>query len=128
MEKDFDGWNAKKIILNDRQKIPFFHEREIWFCYMGINIGSETDGSGKKFLRPMVIIKKTHKTAFIAIPLTRTPRCGRTYFQMKDDPGNSFAMLSQVRAIDARRLFYRSRVVADNIFKELQQSFVGLFE
>jgi mRNA interferase MazF len=96
MEKDFDSWNAKKSDLNNRQDIPFFHEREIWFCHVGVNIGVEVDGVGINFLRPVVIIKKINNTAFIAIPLTRTPRQGKFYFPMTDDPGDSFAVLSQV--------------------------------
>jgi hypothetical protein len=44
MEKDFDRWNVRKAILNDNFDIPFYKERDIWFCYLGMNVGCEEDG------------------------------------------------------------------------------------
>ena len=121
MKKDFDGWNAKKSDLNNIQNVPFFREREIWFCHIGLNISSEEDGSGKDFLRPVLIMKKTSKTAFIGIPLTRTPRFGKFYFPINDDHGASSIILSQIRAMDARRLLYRSRIMPEDLFCALRQ-------
>ena len=58
MKKDFDKWNERKKALNDRERI-LFNPREIWWCSFGVNIGSEQDGSGDNFERPVIIIKKT---------------------------------------------------------------------
>ena len=38
MKKDFKNWHDKKSIINEMKKRPFFHEKEIWFCYAGSNI------------------------------------------------------------------------------------------
>jgi hypothetical protein len=53
--KNFHEWNDRKIIVNDTQKVPFFHVREIWFCFVGVNIGFEQDGQGEDFQRPVVM-------------------------------------------------------------------------
>ncbi|MFH1170496.1 MAG: hypothetical protein V1704_02965 [Candidatus Vogelbacteria bacterium] len=45
MKKDFDQWNERKKGLHNRDRVPFYHEREIWWCALGVNIGSEQDGS-----------------------------------------------------------------------------------
>lgn len=58
MAKDFDGWNTKKKLAHAINKRPFFHEREIWYCALGVNVGFEQDGKGKDFLRPVIGIKK----------------------------------------------------------------------
>ncbi len=51
MKKDFQTWNGKKVAIKDILEIPFFHEKEIWFCYVGANIGFEQDGQGVDFQR-----------------------------------------------------------------------------
>lgn len=49
--KDFASWLARKIQIDgmDDKKIPYFGEREIWYCSMGHNIGFEQDGKGADF-------------------------------------------------------------------------------
>ena len=41
MKKDFKKWHSKKSKVDEIEKLPFFHEREIWFCHLGVNIGKE---------------------------------------------------------------------------------------
>ena len=57
MKKDFRRWHDKKEIINRIPKLPFFHEREIWFCHLGVNVGFEEDGRGEDFLRPVVVVR-----------------------------------------------------------------------
>lgn len=58
MEKDFDNWTQIKKGLDTEHKIPFFNEREIWWCSLGVNIGYEIYGKGYVFSRPVLILKK----------------------------------------------------------------------
>ena len=43
MKKDFDSWNEKKKILNNND-VSFYHEREVWWCSLGVNVGYEQNG------------------------------------------------------------------------------------
>ena len=124
MQKDFDRWNAKKAKLNDAIPVFSFKEREIWFCRLGLNVGHEQDGDAKTFLRPVIILKKISNETFFGIPLTRTPRFGKEYFTVIDGHGTSFAMLSQGRMLDVRRLDYRSRAMTENEFESLKLRFL----
>lgn len=125
MKKDFNKWNEKKIVVNDIGSLPFFHEREIWFCFLGINVGFEQDGIGEDFQRPVVIIKKFNNEIFWAIPLSKTKKRGKYYF---DFPFNkaitSVAILSQIKLIDARRLSYKIGEIDEenylNLIKKLK--------
>ena len=111
MKKDFHKWNDKKIIVNDTDKIPFFHEREIWFCFLGANVGFEQDGQGEDFQRPVVIIKKFNNEICWIIPLSKTKKRGKYYFAFPfDNEITSVAILSQIKLIDAHRL---SRKIGD---------------
>jgi mRNA interferase MazF len=105
IEKDFKNWNNKKEKINNLEQRPFFHEREIWFCYVGANVGFEQDGRGEDFQRPVVVIKKFNNEICWAIPLSKTERRGKYYFAFPfDDEIISVAILSQIKLIDAERL------------------------
>ena len=122
MKEYFRKWTAIKSRLNDIPKPPFFSEREVWFCYLGANIGSEENGTGMQFLRPVIIVKKFNRELFWGIPLTRTQKDGDYYFCfLFDGLENSFAMLSQIRVMDSRRLSYKAGFMAIHDFGDLSQ-------
>jgi hypothetical protein len=124
MEKDFDRWNIQKTFLNNNFNVPFYKERDVWFCYLGMNIGCEEDGDISAFLRPIIVIKKFKNGTFFCVPLTHTPRFGKHYFTIIDGHGTSFAMLAQGRILDGRRLYYRSRIMPENDFESLKLKFL----
>ncbi|MEK7509650.1 MAG: hypothetical protein AAB605_02975 [Patescibacteria group bacterium] len=94
MHKDFKKWHAKKSDIHQLPKRPFFHEGEIWFCHIGANVGSEQDGIGEDFLRPVVVIRKFNKEIFWGIPLTRTRKASPYYFSFTFKDETSVAILS----------------------------------
>lgn len=51
MNLQFLNWHNLKCALSESKNRPFFQEREIWFAFVGKNIGFEQDGKGEKFLR-----------------------------------------------------------------------------
>jgi len=124
MQKDFSRWSEQKTKLNDVTVTLSFKEREIWFCYLGLNIGHEQDGDAETFLRPVLILKKFPNETFFAIPLTRTPRFGKEYFTVIDDPGISIALLSQGCVLDARRLVRRINSMSEKEFESLKLRFL----
>lgn len=127
MRKDFQNWHNKKAKVNDIDSRPFFHEREIWWCALGANIGFEQDGGGKDFLRPVIVFKKFNNEIFWAIPLTHTQKKSRYYFQFVSGKKIlSVAILSQIRLVDARRLSHKLGNLTDNDFEELKKKFKAL--
>ncbi|PJF32835.1 MAG: hypothetical protein CUN57_03820, partial [Phototrophicales bacterium] len=66
MQKDFDNWNVKKKSIHTDDKAPFCHEREVWWCSLGVNVGFEQDGTGKNYDRPVVILRSFNKNVFFA--------------------------------------------------------------
>ncbi len=122
MQKDFKKWHGKKEILDKGATRPFFHEREIWFCYLGTNIGFEQDGSGDEFLRPVLILKKFNNAVLWVIPLTKKGKKNHKYyfaFSFKSGEKSS-AILSQIRLIDAKRLKYKIGDMPENDFDLLK--------
>jgi mRNA interferase MazF len=127
MPKDFRIWNKRKSEIQLDQPRLFFHEREIWFCSLGVNIGYEQDGSGENFLRPTLVFKKFNNEVFWAIPLTRSTKRGKFYFTFTFTDGvQSAAILSQLRLVDAKRLRYKVGDISQPDFTELTKKFKEL--
>ncbi len=128
MTKDYTNWHkAKSQIHNTSDSRPFFHEREIWWCSLGMNVGFEQDGGGRDFLRPIVIFRKFNNEIFWAIPLTHTQKRGKYYFEfIFDDNNSSVAILSQIRLVDARRLSHKMGDLPEENFKDLIKKFKEL--
>ena len=120
MRKDFQKWHDKKMNIDDISKRPFFHEREIWFCHLGANVGFEQDGLGGDFQRPVIIIRKFNNEICWIIPLSKTNKRGQYYFPFKFiETVISVAILSQIRLLDARRLSRRIGEMNKKEFVEL---------
>ena len=128
MKKDFQKWHYKKSRINDIEKRPFFHEREIWWYTLGVNVGFEQDGRGEVFLRPVVIFRKFNNEIFWAIPLTYAKKNTKYYFQFTFDGGDtpSAAVLSQIRLVDARRLSHKLGDLPDAKSDMLTKKFKAL--
>jgi hypothetical protein len=124
-EKDFWGWHQKKEKLN-KEAPPNFHEREIWHCYLGVNIGYEQDGAGTDFMRPILVIRKFNNDIFWGIPLTRTIKQSPYYFSFTFKGQSGSAVLSQLRLIDARRLYVYKGDMRRSDFRFLRQRIKAL--
>ena len=121
MAKDFEGWNEKKQEVHSGKAGPFFHEREVWWCSLGVNIGAEQDGTGKNYDRPVVVIRGFNKDIFFGVALTGKKKIGKYYFPLGLVEGReATAVLSQVRLIDAKRLVRKSQTLDETLFAELK--------
>jgi len=62
--KNFDTWNNHKKLINKQRAAPFYKEREVWWCALGVNVGFEQDGTGKNFDRPVLVLKGFNRETF----------------------------------------------------------------
>jgi len=121
MTKDFDAWNKlkKRTNVSEKDYAFFFHEREVWWCAIGANVGVETDGKHSAFERPVIIVHKFNKEMFWGVPLTSNEHPGRYYQKITHDQGNAWVMLSQLRTWSSKRLSRRIGKVPEDEFIEI---------
>ena len=81
---DFDNWNELKKDINFKGENKFYQPRDIWWCSMGINIGTESDGKGEGYRRPVIVIKGFNKESFLGVALTSKKRNGNYYLYLLD--------------------------------------------
>lgn len=127
MEKDFDYWNSKKKKLDNHAQPPFFHERDIWWCSLGVNVGTEQDGRNDQFVRPVLILKRYSKDMALVAPLTRTEKKGRYWYTLRTHQvRGSRVVLSQMRTVSSKRLRARMARVPENEFGVIQEKIIEL--
>ena len=117
--KDFNSWNPAKIKLNAKTEYPFYKEREIWWCSLGVNVGTEQDGTGRNFDRPVLVIKGFNRSQFFGVALTgnrKEKSRWHVYLGNIGAEGDGSAILSQVRTVDARRLVKKMGTLDEKIF------------
>ena len=122
MKKDFDGWNEKKKEL-DEQTPNFYHEREIRWCSLGMNIGFEQDGTSTEYRRPVLVIKGFSRNVCLIIPLTTSIKKNKYHYSIGIiESKEAFAILSQIRLVDTKRLHDRLAVLDKEKFEEIKKA------
>lgn len=91
MTELYDSWNIQKKRIEAKERISYFHEREICFVSLGKNIGFEEDGKNEYFERPVIASRNFSRHTFLAIPLTTSQRDGRFYYSFSLNKKNSYS-------------------------------------
>jgi len=127
MHKDFDKWIVqKKKTQNESGRL--YSVREIWWCKLGVNIGSEQDGKGENFLRPSVIVRGFGADSCLVMPLTTSTKNHFLRVSVGVVNGKAAkANLSQLRLVDTRRLVEKAGFLEKEIFNILIKRIRELF-
>ena len=129
MNKDYKVWMPVKARINNGGSCPRgYKEREIWYASIGENIGFEEEGKGKKFDRPVLILRGFSRHLCCVIPLSTTNKQGKFYYSFDGNTGKiSVALLSQVRVIDTMRLRHKIGIASKENFSEIKKKIKELF-
>lgn len=128
MDKDFDSWNESKKRIHSEGESKLYHAREIWWCSLGMNVGSEQDGTGAEYQRPVLILKGLSRETCYIIPLTSSLKKHRLRIpigMVEDKPAS--ALMSQIRLIDTKRLVNKVGFLDQEIFEEIRKAVKMLF-
>ncbi len=103
MFKDFDRWNALKKSLENKVSV-FCNERELWWCSVGVNIGTETCGKNELFERPVLILQVYNKNSIRIVPITSKVKNDRFHTPIEYQGMFGWAILSHAKTISSKRL------------------------
>ena len=128
MPKDFDSWNSEKKNIDSNAERKLYHAREIWWCRLGVNVGSEQDGTGTEHERPVLIIKGLSREVCIVLPLTSSER----FHSMRVPLGivgdkKASAIISQIRVVDTKRFIEKVCFIDDATFETIRKAVRELF-
>ncbi|MDP3962257.1 MAG: type II toxin-antitoxin system PemK/MazF family toxin [bacterium] len=116
--KDFDKWNSlkKKIDLREVDESIFFHERDVWWCSIGVNIGVESNGKNDFFERPVLILKVFNKDMIWCLSITSTIKASPFYYLINFETGPRSVMITQIRTVSSKRFLRKVDSVSDEDF------------
>jgi mRNA interferase MazF len=127
MRKDFDSWNERKKSVHASPP-RLYKEREFWWCYLGVNIGFEQDGTGNDYERPVLILKGLSRYTCIVVPLTSSPIVHTMRFKIGlVGDREASALLSQIKVVDTKRLSNKIGVLDKEIFAQIRKAVRELF-
>ena len=104
MPKDFDSWNKIKKQVDERKINIFCNQREIWWCSLGLNVGSEEDGKNELFERPVLIINVFNKDMLRVAPLTSKNKEDKNHISIIYSGRTGAVIVSQAKTISSKRL------------------------
>jgi mRNA interferase MazF len=127
MLKEFLKWIGLKEKLHNKEHIPpLFKEGEIWWSHFGENIGTEMNGKGDFFTRPVLILKKYDRFSFMAAPLTTQDKKGTWYFTFIHNHKQQTAVVSQTRVINYKRPKELVGKVDSTDYENIKKAFMDL--
>ena len=133
--KNFDEWNIQRKMVQKNSVVEsydfFFHEKEVWWSALGVNIGVEMDGKNENFERPVLVLRKINDQQFYGIPVTSKDKKGEFYikfiFGNNKNKNQGKVCLSQVRVFSTKRLLRKIGKSNSDDFKNIKKVFVDFF-
>lgn len=123
MTKDFDIWNTQKKEIHSSAESKFYRAREVWWCHLGVNVGFEQDGTGSDHQRPVLIIRGFSKDVCLVIPLTTSQKNNKYHIPLGEiDNKKAFAIISQIKLIDVKRLINRLAILDKETFDRIKKA------
>ena len=128
MQKEFDSWNKKKKSINLKSKNIFCNQREIWWCSIGLNVGSEEDGKNELFERPVLIVDVFNRDMLRIVPLTSKNKIDLFHVQITYNDRFGSAIISQMKTISSKRLSRKlcrlDTIQFDEVRRKIKDSFI----
>ncbi len=121
MEKDFIRWHKKKCSIDLKTNTYLFRHREIWWCSLGLNVGSEEDGKNANFERPILIFKKFNRNLFLGLPMTSKVKDIPYHYTLTHGEKEYSILISQIRTLSSKRLIRKIRTVGSEEFSKITQ-------
>ncbi len=128
MQKDFDKWNFLKKEINNRKKVSYIKDGEVWMTHLGLNIDTEMDGVGESFLRPVLIIKRPRFEQLWIVPLTTRENKDYILLDFKYKGNLNYVNILQFKTIDSARLKYNIGKVSEDELKMIKEKIRNLLD
>jgi mRNA-degrading endonuclease toxin of MazEF toxin-antitoxin module len=127
-KKNFDAWNKYAKSLEEAEHTGLFHERDIWWCALGTNIGSEDDGKNSQFERPVLIFRKFGGETSWIIPISsqKCRRDSRIQYPISVQGMSRTARLHQLRLISNKRMLRYVDSVSIEDFTKIRRMIADL--
>lgn len=126
IKRFFEWIGLKEKLHTQKHRPPLFKEGEIWWCYVGENIGIEMNGKGKQFTRPIFVFKKYDRYSFLGLPLTTKTKTGTWYISVRFGGRDQTIILAQGKVFDYRRLKEKVAELEESESEKVRGKYIAL--
>jgi mRNA interferase MazF len=119
-KKDILNWSTLKIELDTEVHRPNVKTAQVRWCALGHNVGSEIDGKGTLYARPVVIIKIVSNHTCLVLPLTHSEKTGKHIHEFEFKGEHVKARLDQARIVDLKRIKDKVGEISEVKFLEIK--------
>lgn len=81
-QKDFRRWAEVAERVESGERPEFVKVGAIYWCHLGVGVGSELVGKGEGFTRPVLVIGKISERMVLVIPVTSKEHRGGNYMEV----------------------------------------------
>ncbi len=117
----------QKVHENDDNHL-LFGERDVWMCYVGENVGHESNGKNALFHRPVLVLHKFNKYLFYGLPMSTKIKENPFYVPIEFRGKKQAIMIAQMRVFDVRRLHYKKGRLSPEDFQMVKARFLEIFQ
>ena len=122
MAKEFVRWNERKKLLDRIEFDYYVHEREVWWCAVGLNVGVESDVKNDDFERPVLVLRKFNRDSVLIVPLSSRLKDNPYHVQFRHEGETAAAVISQIRLVSTKRLLRRMYRIDSGFFDKIQST------
>lgn len=124
--KDFVGWAKFAEQVERRPRPANLKSGIICWCYLGVNIGTEQDGTGENYARPVLILGTTSPNQVLILPFTSKRKEGRSYVEIMINGIPETLIINQPRTVDIKRIGYYLDEISDELLRKIRYIVAGL--
>jgi mRNA interferase MazF len=123
-QKNFDAWIFQKKKV-DQEIIAIknrLHIGEVRWCSIGVNIGSEIDGKGEGFFRPVLIVSLVGSALCLVVPVTsKIKREVPGFFVVTINNQEQSLCIQHMRSVSQKRIYQRMVTISENKLQSVKE-------
>lgn len=125
--KNFDAWNAVKKRTDAERRGVRIREGEVRWAALGVNVGSEIDGKGVSFTRPVLVLHVVGQTLALVVPLSTKRKDIPGYIPF-DLRGREVSLcVHQARTLSQHRILSRIGKISQRRLADAKREFAAFF-
>lgn len=118
--KNHVAWNEVKMQFDSGERKVSIRAGEIRWAAVGVNVGSEIDGKGDSFTRPVLIIHVIGSFLALVIPLTTKVKDTTGYYQFEWKDTINALCIHQIRIVSQKRILARKGKISPDRLNEVK--------
>ncbi len=119
--KEFDEWNKVKKRIHHEEREVTMRAGEVRWAIFGVNVGSELDGKGHSFTRPVLILHVVGKVLALVIPMSTKLKEVAGYHHFPFQGKGVSLCLHQIRVLSQKRILGRKGRISEGHLRGVKE-------